>query len=612
LRKNAAIYIRVSTEDQAREGYSLTEQLDKLKTLCKLRDYNVYDIYEDAGISAKDTNRPAFKRMLEDVKSHKVNVIVAYKLDRLTRSVKDLENIVLELEKHGCVLECAMDDINTTSANGRFFVRMLTVLSQLEIERVSERTKFGLVGAIKDGHIPVPKTLGFTRDNKKLVPDPTEVPIVERIFDLYLKGNSYQTIANIFNEENILNKKWYDTTILKILSNPLYKGDYISGARSGTPILYENVVEPIISKKLWKNCQEQSRRNQRNYTRRNDYIFFQKIECPSCKRIMACKAPGGKKKKYIYYQCNDCKTMIREDNLVDLLLNQILTIIDYDISVRKYFAPLLKHKVENTNELLEKELNSLKDKKIRLKEAYLNKILNIDEYNADNKLLEDKITDLERKIKEEQELEQFNFTYEDMLLKRDLESIRALLDTNYESEFIVKWETLPINEKQELMMSYIDTIEVEKKDKDLKIKRVNFRKTFIEEYANLFNKGGINRYQDVTIQVVNDDNSKELIQMEVCAPMVRKDVKKHIERLEQYYKIDYNEILKEKYNDRQFCLKYTRLTPYSEPFKMIPLLNKKGLPKVTHFGLLSIPLFQPIYKEDTSIKEAVWEEIDNK
>lgn len=609
MRKNAAIYCRVSTEDQVREGYSLGEQLVKLKTLCKLRDYNIYDIYKDAGISAKDTNRPAFKRMLEDVKSHKVSVIVAYKLDRLTRSVKDLENVVLELEKHGCVLECAMDDISTTSANGRFFVRMLTVLSQLEIERVSERTKFGLVGAIKDGHIPIRKTLGFTRLDKKLIIDPNEKEIVERIFDLYLKGNSYQTISNIFNKEKVLNKKWYDTTILKILSNPLYKGDYISGKTKGTPILYENVVEPIISKELWEDCQVQSRKNQRNFTRRNDYIFFQKIECPSCKRIMACKAPGGSKKKYIYYQCNECKTMIREDDLIDLLVNQILTLIDYDISVRKYFAPLLKHKVEHTNELLEKELNSLKDKKIRLKEAYLNKILDINEYN---KLLEEKIIDLERKIKEDRELEHFNFTFEDIMLKRDLESIRALLDINYESEFIVKWETLPINEKQELMMSYIETIEVEKKDKELKIKRVNFRKTFIQEYANLFNKGAINRYQDVTIQVVDDEDSKELIQMEVCAPMVRKDVARHVERLEQYYKIDYNEILKEKYNEKQFCLKYDRENPYSEPFKMIPLLNKKGLNKVTHFGLLSVPLFQPIYKEDTSIKEAVWEEVDSK
>lgn len=253
--KNAAIYCRVSTEDQAREGYSLGEQLEKLKDLCKFRNYNVYRVYEDAGISAKDMDhRPEFKKMLEDVKNKKVNVIVSYKLDRLTRSVRDLETLISELEKYDCSLECAMDDINTSTANGRFFVRMLTVLSQLEIERVSERTKFGLVGAIKDGHIPVRKTLGFMRDNKKLIINPNESDIVLRIFDLYLKGNSYQRIANIFNKENVLNKKWYDTTILKILSNPLYKGDYISGGRTGTPVLYEGVVEPIVSKKCGKNA----------------------------------------------------------------------------------------------------------------------------------------------------------------------------------------------------------------------------------------------------------------------------------------------------------------------------------------------------------------------
>ena len=257
MKKSAAIYCRVSTEDQARGGYSLGEQLEKLKDLCKYRDYNIYNVYEDAGISAKDMeHRPAFKKMLEDVKNNNVNVIVSYKLDRLTRSVRDLEILISELEKYDCTLECAIDDINTSTANGRFFVRMLTVLSQLEIERVSERTKFGMVGAIKDGHIPVRKTLGFMRDNKKLVINPAESDCVRRIFDLYLKGNSYQKIANILNKDNVLNKKWLDTTILKILSNPLYKGDFI-----------RNVVEPIISKKLWEECQVQTRKNTRNYTK---------------------------------------------------------------------------------------------------------------------------------------------------------------------------------------------------------------------------------------------------------------------------------------------------------------------------------------------------------
>ena len=430
--KNAAIYCRVSTEDQAREGYSLGEQLEKLKDLCKFRDYNVYNVYEDAGISAKDmTHRPAFQRMLEDVKNKKVDVIVSYKLDRLTRSVRDLEVLITELEKYGCSLECAMDDINTSTANGRFFVRMLTVLSQLEIERVSERTKFGMVGAIKDGHIPVRKTLGFMRDNKKLIINPAESEIVERIFDLYLKGNSYQKIANIFNEEKILNKKWYDTTILKILSNPLYKGDFISGGRTGTPVLYEGVVEPIISKNLWEECQVQTRKNSRNYTRRNDYIFFQKIICPNCHKIMACKAPGGNKKKYIYYKCNNCKTYVREDKLIKLLIDEIAFIMEYDITVNKFFAPLLKHKLENANELLIKEINSLKDKIVRLKDAYLNNIISIKEYKQDKEHLETRIREIELKQKEEQELDKYNFTFEDIMLKRDLESIKSMTSSFY-------------------------------------------------------------------------------------------------------------------------------------------------------------------------------------
>lgn len=154
-RKVAGIYIRVSTEDQAREGFSLIEQKEKLLQLCKFKEYEVFKIYEDAGISAKDIkNRPAFQEMLSDMKKGKINYIVAYKLDRVTRSVRDLEELIAVLEKHNTYLVCDRDDVNTSTANGRFFVRMLTVLSQLEIEIVSERTKFGLNGAIKSGHLP--------------------------------------------------------------------------------------------------------------------------------------------------------------------------------------------------------------------------------------------------------------------------------------------------------------------------------------------------------------------------------------------------------------------------------------------------------------------------
>ena len=160
--KIAGIYIRVSTEDQAREGFSLGEQEEKLRQLCNFKEYKIFKVYQDAGISAKDMeHRPSFQEMLADMKKGKINYIVAYKLDRITRSVRDLEELIAVLEKHNTYLVCDRDDVNTSTANGRFFVRMLTVLSQLEIEIVSERTKFGLNGAIKSGHLPRYYSIGL-------------------------------------------------------------------------------------------------------------------------------------------------------------------------------------------------------------------------------------------------------------------------------------------------------------------------------------------------------------------------------------------------------------------------------------------------------------------
>ena len=162
------IYCRVSTQDQAREGFSLEEQEERLKALCTYKGYEVVDIYIDAGISAKDTNRPEFQRMLSDAKTGKINRIVALKLDRCTRSIIDLEHLVRQLEEYNCSLECAYEEINTSNANGRFFVRMLTILAQLEIERTSERTVIGLEGALKAKHYPGRAPIGYKKDEKVL------------------------------------------------------------------------------------------------------------------------------------------------------------------------------------------------------------------------------------------------------------------------------------------------------------------------------------------------------------------------------------------------------------------------------------------------------------
>ncbi len=105
--------------------------------------------------------------------------------------------------------------------------RILTSVSQNEIERTSERTKIGLAGAIKEGHIPGHTPFGYKRDGKLMIPDITTKHIIERMYQLYFEGNSYQTIANIFNAENVGNKIWRDNTILEMIENPIYKDDYI-------------------------------------------------------------------------------------------------------------------------------------------------------------------------------------------------------------------------------------------------------------------------------------------------------------------------------------------------------------------------------------------------
>ncbi len=188
-KKIAGLYISVSNEDQAREGFSLPEQEKRLRAMCEYEGYEIYKVYKDAGVSAKTGNkRPSFEELLQDIKDKKCNTIVVLKLDRLTRSVYDWGNIIKFLEENNAYLDCANDDINTTNANGKMISRILMSVSQQEIERTSERTKVGLSGAIKVGHIPARAPLGYKHVDRLLVSDPLTKDIIIRIFNLYFEG----------------------------------------------------------------------------------------------------------------------------------------------------------------------------------------------------------------------------------------------------------------------------------------------------------------------------------------------------------------------------------------------------------------------------------------
>ena len=543
-RKVAGVYIRVSTEDQAREGFSLGEQEEKLLQLCKFKELEVYKVYKDAGISAKDMeHRPQFQEMLKDMKEGKLNYIVAYKLDRITRSVRDLEELISVLEQYNCFLLCDRDDVNTSTANGRFFVRMLTVLSQLEIEIVSERTKFGLNGAIKSGHIPGQRPFGYkSAEDKRMVIDNATRPYIEKIFDMYLEGKSFQQIANYFKENNIYPKKnWKDATIQKIIDNKIYMGDYEQYKRIGKqenlePIVYMNVVEPIISRAKWEECQRQKERNQRTYTRDRVYTFFQRLKCPNCSRIMKCKGSGGTKRKYMYYTCEHCHINFNEDHVEHLLKDFIYDLLEYDMAVKKFFLPVLEDKTNNIDTTsIDKEIRDLEKQRNRIKDLYIKGIVEIDDFKEDYKLIEDKLANLESKKLELVNLETFNYSPHELLAERDLEKEKMIRLDTLNTVLKTKWNGMDKSEKQEFISKFIDTIEIKKDSKgNLILEKINFRNGFIRQLVKFYDAGIF----DVAVPVMVD-NKEEYIK---GGRMNEKQLDKYLSKMNEHFETSFYEM----------------------------------------------------------------------
>ena len=488
--KIAGIYIRVSTFDQAREGFSLPEQEEKLKEFCNYKGYEIYKIYKDAGISAKDDKRPAYQQMIEDVKSKKINVVVALKLDRITRSVYDVEKLMKILNEYDCDLDCKDDDSNTITSNGKMYIRLTTAFSQNEIERCSERTKFGMVGAIKAGHIPNKTPIGFKRDNKKLVPDPLTKDIVIRMYDLYLEGKSYQAIANIYNKEQILGRtNWKDSTIQKIMTNELYKGDFVNGKRTKHPTYYENVVEGIVSKEKWDNCQYQTKRNARHYERTATYLFTNKLKCSVCGSFLGGKASTKKKtgKKYYYYKCKKCRTNYKEDDIRNGLLLQLYDLIKKDNMINKYYTPFIKSKIDNNTDEITKKIKDLEKQKDRIKSAYMQGIVKMNEFGNELKSIEYNIKELNKKLKEQKQYENFSFTTNDLLVLEDKERIDNIVNPEIMLENILNLVNAPREQMQKIIATYIDTIEVTKEQGCTKLLFIEYRKSFLADLVNYHN-----------------------------------------------------------------------------------------------------------------------------
>ena len=463
----------------------MPEQKERLESFCKFKGYEIIDYYTDAGISAKTGNhRPEFERLKNDIKSKKINTIVALKLDRITRSIYDWENLMTFLDENDAYLDCVNDEINTTSANGKMISRLLMSVSQNEIERTSERTKIGLAGAIKNGHIPHIAPLGYKREDKKLVIDYSTKDIVVRIFDLYYNGYSYQKISNLFNKEKVLGKdNWRDSTIMGILENEIYKGDFVHGKKTKHPTHYEDVVEPIISKEMWADCQVQKKKNSRSYKRTLTYLYLQKLKCPKCGRVLGGKATTKKNcNAYFYYYCNDCKIEFKEKVINDYFNQFISELVEYDSVVNQFFLPMIKQKFDEPKEQLEKEINEQKVKLERIKKAYINGAFEVQEYQERTKT----------------------------------------------------WKDYTRQEQADLIMKYVDDIELALVGNEVVVTQINFRDSICKPCQELYDNGYIDTTKPMILGNV-------LGSVRFSNYLPEEEVGEIIMRLRQYYDVHYTE-----------------------------------------------------------------------
>lgn len=532
------IYPRVSTEDQSRFGFSLDEQEESLKRLCEWKGYKIYKVYREEGVSAKSMNRPKFQEMIQDMKVGKINKILVYKLDRLTRSIQDLETICKLLEEYKCDLESECEEINTSTPTGVFFMRMTTILAQLEIERTSERTKFGLMGAAKKGHFSCKAPIGYRKINKELVIDEVESEVVKDIFKSYLSGLSVCTITKRLNEKNALNRNWRTTTIDRMLSNYIYAGNYQHRKRiqNEETILLEDVCPAIIDKRDFELVQKQKEKNLKNYTRKHTYVYMQKIVCSKCNKIMGGSSTTSKNKPtQIYYKCNCCNTRINEKKIEQPLMLFLNDVLDYYLLIDNNYKSFFNEDLTIEIKRYEKILKDLNTKLKRIKNAYLNSNIEQDDFIDEEKSIKMQIE--ETKIK----LNNLNNADDNLNHKDDLRLYNNLFQLEkkkYKSYCVRKnglWNKLTKEQKSELIIKYIDSIEIEKKKDEIIIKKININKKEIQNIGYMFR----NDCFDMAVNI----NDRDVI---LSNERTKEDITKYIESLSKFYKIAPITIEKEK------------------------------------------------------------------
>ena len=233
-----AIYVRVSTEEQAKEGISLSAQIARCQAFCKARDWEVFKIYTDAGVSAGSMKRPALKDLLTNAEQRKFDVLLVYKIDRFSRNLKDLIAALERLKMQNINFTSVTEQIDTTTAMGEAFFQIIGVFAQLERGIVKERVELAFNKKIDSGETLNRAPLGYQYRNRKLVVEEESAEKVKKIFEMWTSGINYKEIAKELNLPI--------STLYEVIKNPVYLGKVRYRGK-----LYKGSHPPLISEELF-------------------------------------------------------------------------------------------------------------------------------------------------------------------------------------------------------------------------------------------------------------------------------------------------------------------------------------------------------------------------
>lgn len=452
--EEVALYVRVSTEEQAINGDSLRTQREELTKYALSNGLHIYGIYEDDGFSATNLKRPALQRLLKDVEQNKINRILITKLDRLSRGVRNYYKILDVLDENGVFWQTVFEKYDSSTANGRLHINIMLSVAENESAQTSERIRsvFKTKTENKElisGKIPI----GLKRENKKLVIDEDKKQVILDAFQFYKETTSaYQTFQKLdlkYPELQLNYMRAY-----RILTNKLYIG--IKETRYGN---IENFCPAIIDNDTFENTQKLLKKNARKKSVNNSggYIFQGLLKCAECGYTLGGKfySKNIESSRY-YYICKrhhlslkcSCSTNFNEQKIEQILLQE------FNSQLKKYIASY-EYKEKHYKEMdMSKEISSLESKLNKLKDLYVRDLIRIEDYEKDYKQY---VSQLEEMYNQQKKIET-------NIPDNNLDMLKSFLNNN----LLLEYNKFSRLQKRRLWLSIIDYITLDK-DYNMKI-----------------------------------------------------------------------------------------------------------------------------------------------